>query len=122
MNVLGRKRSCILVSLISLGGWILLATSNHLVTVCIARFIGGWVAACDGLICKQNNFFDRVLKVGIILNAVLKLRHSKLTVNRTDFYDKILLLLQQKISCCYNSLKLLCSHACSCCTNYFIRS
>ena len=55
MNVLGRKRSCILVSLISCGGWILLATSNHLVMICIARFIGGWVAACDGLICESAN-------------------------------------------------------------------
>ena len=35
------------------------------------------------------------MKVEIMLNAALKLRFSKLTVNRTDVYDKILLLLQQ---------------------------
>ena len=55
MNVLGRKRSIIFVSMISLGGWILLATANHVATICIARFICGWVAACHGLI---GQFFE----------------------------------------------------------------
>ena len=41
----------------------------------------------------------------IMLNAALKLRSSKLTVNRTDIYDKT------KHSCCYNNLKLFCFHA-----------
>jgi predicted MFS family arabinose efflux permease len=53
MNVLGRKRALIFVTLISLGGWILLVTANHIITICIARFICGWVAACHGLIGEK---------------------------------------------------------------------
>jgi predicted MFS family arabinose efflux permease len=54
MNVLGRKRSLLFISLISLGGWILLATATHIIVICIARFISGWVAACNGLIGKKT--------------------------------------------------------------------
>ena len=57
MNVLGRKRAIIFVSIISLGGWVLLATANHIVTICIARFIAGWVAACHGLIGEHLLIF-----------------------------------------------------------------
>ena len=36
------------------------------------------------------------MKVEIMSDAALKLQYSKLTVNRSDVYDKILLLLQPK--------------------------
>jgi hypothetical protein len=50
MDLLGRKRSLLFVSLISIGGWILLVTANDVITICVARFICGWVAASNGLI------------------------------------------------------------------------
>ena len=54
---------------------------------------------------KQGFNGATYLKVEIMSDATLKLQYNKLTVRRTDVYDKILLLLQQ--------LEVIGSHACS---------
>ena len=54
---------------------------------------------------KQGFNGATYLKVEIMSDASLKLQYNKLTVPRTDVWDKILLLLQQ--------LEAICSRACS---------